>query len=57
MDFIYLVAILLIIILNLRLRLVRTFRFLSLPTISLGLLGAIALLIKITQHIIIKIEG
>jgi hypothetical protein len=57
MDFIYLVAILLIIILNLRLGLVRTFRFLSLPTISLGLLGAIALLIKITQHIIIKIEG
>jgi hypothetical protein len=52
MDFIYLVAILLIIILNLGLGLVRTIRFLSLPTISLGLLGASALLIKIAQYII-----
>jgi len=57
MDFIYLVAILLIIILNLRLGLVRTFHFLSLPTISLGLLGASALLIKIMQHVITKTEA
>lgn len=41
----YLVAILLIVVLNLRLGLVRTFCF-SLPTISFGLLGASALLLK-----------
>ena len=51
MGFTYLITILLIIILNLGLRC-----FLSLPTISFGLLGASALLIKTTQYIITKTE-